>query len=99
MMYRESAMSSRALVALALSALIPLAACDLTQKPQTVAVRATTSSVSETPRVEAPTPGAPQVEMQWADANGHAQAGSNRDAERSLRLQGPGVSRDKQTRI
>jgi hypothetical protein len=92
-------MSSRVLAALAVSALVPLTGCDFTQKPQTVAVRAASSPVSNTPQVEVRAPGAPQVEMQWADAHGHAQRESDRQTERSLRLQGPGVSRDKQTRI
>jgi hypothetical protein len=73
---------------IAFAVLIPLAACDLTQKPQTLTVRA---SVPRAQQHFSPT--APGVSVQApAESNG---VGS----ERSIRLYGPGVSRQRQTRV
>ena len=86
-------MFARALIPVALpiaAALALLTACDLSQKkPETVATTVATKRVSDSPGaaidVQAPVP-------QAANAEGSG-------SERSVRLYGPGVSRDLQTRI
>ena len=73
------------------AALALLNACDLSQKtPETIATTVATKRVSDSPA-----PAAAEVDAQVPQGASADGSGS----ERSIRLYGPGVSRDRQTRI
>ena len=85
-------MACRSVAALAAAVLIPLTACDLTQKPQTFAAQPVAAQ-RIAPGVVA---GAPAARVDMQDSSASESTGVS---ERSIRLYGPGVSRSKQTRI
>ena len=85
--------------AIAFAVLVPLAACDLTQKPQTLTVRAGLP-VNLVPQQHFPAPTTPGVGVQApGEPNGGASMATDIGSERSIRLYGPGVSRHRQTRV
>ena len=68
---------------------VALSACDLSQKkPETITTLVVSQRVGDS--------GATAGEEAQADSEG---AGPDRSGERSIRLYGPGVSRERQTRI
>ena len=93
-------MPARALPVIAIAALVPLAACDLSQKkPET---RAGDAGAAGTPTAvhEQRFPPAVDPELQApAEAYGAAPGGSEAKSERSIRLYGRGVSRRQQIRV
>jgi hypothetical protein len=91
-------MAAVTLPVLALSVLIPLTACDVSQqRPHTTTVRTGSAAVSAVPQ-QGSLPGLPGIGPQ-APAESYGGAGTEMGGERSLRLYGPGVSRKRQTRV
>jgi hypothetical protein len=92
-------MAALALPVIAIAVLIPLAACDVSQRPHTKTVRTGSTSVSAMPQ-QGSSPGVPGIGSPApAEPHGGAAMGTEVGGERSLRLYGPGVSRKKQTRV
>lgn len=86
---------------LIVAALLPLAACDWSQKkPETLTLRAGSAVMSAAPNAQRSSPVQPGIGVPMP---GETQSGASRAiegaGERSLRLYGPGVSRKRQTRI
>lgn len=90
-------MAAIALPVIALAVLIPLAACDVSQRPHTTTVRTGSAAVSAVPQ-HGSSPGLPGIGPQ-APAESNGGSGAEVGGERSLRLYGPGVSRKRQTRV
>jgi len=87
-----------ALPVIAVAVLIPLAACDVSQRPHTTTVR-TGSTVSAMPQ-QGSLPGVPGIgSATEPEPHGGSATGTEVGGERSLRLYGPGVSRNRQTRV
>jgi hypothetical protein len=85
--------------AIAFAVLVPLAACDLTQKPQTLTIRAGVP-VTLAPQQHFSAPAAPGVGVRApGEPDGGASVGTDIGGDRSIRLYGPGVSRHRQTRV
>ena len=93
-------MPAHVLPVIAIAALVPLAACDLSQKkPETHALDAG-SAGSPTAVHEQRFPSTADPGLQTpAEAYGAAPAGNEAKGERSIRLYGRGVSRKQQIRV
>ena len=91
-------MRAPGLPVIAVAVLVPLTACDLTQKPQTLALRAGIP-VEVVPQQDVSAPIVPETLQAPGEPYGGAAVGTDVGSERSIRLQGPGVSRKRQTRV
>ena len=92
-------MAAITLPVIAVAVLIPLGACDVSQRPHTQTVRTGSSSVSAMPQ-QGSSPGVPGIGSPApGEPHGAAATGTEVGGERSLRLYGPGVSRKRQTRV
>ena len=92
-------MATRLLVVTAVAALIPLTACDVSQKPETFTLRVGPASVMLEPYQNFAVPAEPGVKVPSpVDTQGGAAPGVL-SGDRSIRLYGPGVSRKRQTRV
>ena len=94
-------MRASGLAFIAVAALLPFAGCDLTQKPQTGAVRVGMPIVGTHGRALSP-PSAPEAAAGTpAQAQDQEETTANAGArsDRSIRLYGRGVSRTRQTRV
>ena len=90
---------ARPLSLLVLAALVPLSACDWSQKkPETFSLRGTSSNISAGVHQQFYTPGDLEVGSRAGDAEAGA-GGIVVGGERSLRLHGRGISRKHQTLI
>ena len=90
---------ARPLSLLVLAALVPLSACDWSQKkPETFSLRGASSNISAGVHQQFHTPG----DLEGGSSAGDAEAGAGGivgGGERSLRLHGRGISRKHQTLI
>jgi hypothetical protein len=92
-------MAANALPLIAVSALV-LAACDFSQtKPETTLMRQSTSASPETPAQPFAMRAAPGRMQEPTDTQSGTTGEPRAGAERSIRLDGPGVSRKLQVRI
>jgi hypothetical protein len=83
--------------ALMAAVLMPIAACDLSQKPQTGSLRV---GGAHTARQQTVVPPAPEFTGDSSSRRQEQAIESNEPrGDRSIRLYGPGVSRTKQTRV
>jgi hypothetical protein len=91
-------MAALALPVIAVAVLLPLAACDVSQRPHTSTLRTGSAPVPAIPQAGS-LPGLSLGSQTPPEPYGGAATGTEVGGERSMRLYGPGVSRKRQTRV